>query len=67
MTTLTGRAGLRRTAPPSLVTAAANAVRRLGQRLVEEYRVTRTRRILMNLDERTLRDLGLSRADIERL
>ena len=67
MTTPLGRAGLRRTAPPSLLSAAANAARRMGRRLVEEYRLTRTRRMLMALDERTLRDLGLARTDIEKL
>jgi uncharacterized protein YjiS (DUF1127 family) len=67
MTTLIGRAGLRRTAPLFLLSAAANGVRWLRRRIVEEYRVTRTRRMLMGLDQRTLRDLGLSRTDIEQL
>jgi uncharacterized protein YjiS (DUF1127 family) len=66
MATLTGRAAPRRTAIPFL-TAMAAAFRRAGERIVENYRVARTRRILLSLDERTLRDLGLSRAELERL
>jgi uncharacterized protein YjiS (DUF1127 family) len=67
MTTLIGRAGLRRPANTSPWNAVGWALRKLRERLVENYRVTRTRRMLMGLDERSLRDLGLTRADIEQL
>lgn len=65
MATLLGRAGPRRSAPTVLPFPETGGIRRVWNRLVENWRVTRTRRMLLSLDDRTLTDLGLSRADLE--
>lgn len=66
MTTLIGRAGPRRSAPFFLLSAVSGGLELLFGRLAENWRITRTRRLLLSLDERTLRDLGLSRSELER-
>lgn len=52
-------AGLRRPAPALLLHRLLEALRRRRQRAAE-------RRVLLALDEHILRDIGLTRAEIER-
>ena len=71
MTTPLGRAGLRRTAPSTSPRHAASRfvglVRRAQASLAHSYEVARTRRMLASLDVRALRDMGLTRNDIDAL